>query len=145
MAWGHSAHRVVGLIADQHLAPTAQNKIKEDFNITSLSTIANWADRIKRKISQGPWHYANVIEGEGAYLQKRNCPNKDCVVEKVCEFSMKISDYSFPISDKLKVLKYLVHMIADLRQPLHLGNRKDRGGNNIRIIFQGRETNLHAL
>ena len=36
-------------------------------------------------------------------------------------------------------------MVADLHQPLHLGNRKDRGGNNIRIIFQGRETNLHAL
>ena len=95
---GDSAHRIVGLIADQHLTPAVQNKIKEDFNITSLSTIANWADRIKQKMSQGPWHYANVIEGERACLQQRDCPNKDCVVEKVREFSMKISDHSLPIS-----------------------------------------------
>jgi len=67
------------------------------------------------------------------------------VVEKVREFSEVLSLSSSPLQDQLEALKYLVHFVADLHQPLHLGNRKDRGENKIQINFRGRKTNLHAL
>ncbi len=49
-AWGPEAHRIVGLIADQHLQPEVRKRIKQDFNITSLANVANWADRVRDKI-----------------------------------------------------------------------------------------------
>jgi hypothetical protein len=67
------------------------------------------------------------------------------VVEKVRELSEVLSLSSSPLQDQLEALKYLVHFVADLHQPLHLGNRKDRGENKIQINFRGRKTNLHAL
>ena len=70
-AWGPEAHRIVGLIADQHLQPEVRKRIKQDFNITSLANVANWADHVRDKKSQGPWHYANVLEGERTYVKKK--------------------------------------------------------------------------
>lgn len=145
LAWGPEAHRIVGLIADQHLLPEVRFRIKRDFNISSLANVANWADWVKGKKSQGPWHYANILEGERTYLQRRDCPSGECVVAKVREFSAKLARSGSSLKGQLEALKYLVHFVADLHQPLHLGNRTDRGGNKIRIIFRGRETNLHAL
>ena len=78
-------------------------------------------------------------------MQNRDCPDRTCVIEKAREFFENISNPNLSINDCSEALKYLVHLIADLHQPLHLGNRKDRGGNNIRIIFRGKQTNLHAL
>ncbi len=134
-AWGPEAHRIVGLIADQHLQPEVRKRIKQDFNITSLANVANWADHVRDKKSQGPWHYANVLEGERTYVKKRDYGDGKCVVEKVREFSEVLSLSGSPLQEQLEALKYLVHFVADLHQPLYLGNRKDRGENKIQINF----------
>ena len=144
-AWGLEAHRIVGLLADQHLLPEVRKRIKQNFNITSLANVANWADRVKDKRSQGPWHYANFLKGEMTYVQARDCADGKCVVEKVREFSEALSKSTSSHQDQLEALKYLVHFVGDLHQPLHLGNRKDRGGNKIQVKLRGRKTNLHAL
>ncbi|KMP12093.1 hypothetical protein UZ36_02010 [Candidatus Nitromaritima sp. SCGC AAA799-C22] len=143
-AWGPDAHRIVGMIADRNLVLEVRNKIRQDFNITSLANVANWADHVRDQRSQGRWHYANVREGERAYVRERDCPQGDCVVEKVREFSKALSEDSLR-HERIESVKYLVHLVADLHQPLHLGNKKDRGGNKIQIVHRGETTNLHAL
>jgi hypothetical protein len=144
-AWGMDAHRVVGMIADRYLTPGVQNKIQQDFNITSLADVANWADRVRYKRSQGRWHYANIQEGERHYVRERDCPLGECVVEKVRYFSSVLAGAASSRKGRIESLKYLVHFVGDIHQPLHLGNKKDRGGNKIRVIFKGEKTNLHAL
>jgi hypothetical protein len=42
-------------------------------------------------------------------------------------------------------LKYVVHLVADVHQPLHAGYADDRGGNTYQVQALGRGTNLHAL
>ena len=42
-------------------------------------------------------------------------------------------------------LRYLVHFVGDLHQPLHSGDNHDRGGNDVRVTFLGRRMNLHSL
>ena len=144
-AWGPDAHRIVGMIADHYLRPEVRSKIRQDFNISSLANVANWADHIRDKRSQGRWHYANVREGERAYVRQRDCPRGECVVEKVRQFANALAEPGSLREERIESLKYLVHFVGDLHQPMHLGNKRDRGGNKIRVIFQGKATNLHAL
>ena len=46
---------------------------------------------------------------------------------------------------EVRVLKFLVHLIGDLHQPLHVGNGTDRGGNDYKVTWFGEETNLHRV
>jgi nuclease S1 len=189
-AWGPLGHKIVGEIADRHLAPEVKIKIRKNFNIKKLADVANWADQVKKNRSQGAWHYCNIAESERVYDRVRDCPEKACVVEKIREFvralevrgsfhNMEKTQHppspqssppqgerkklllprgekagvrgfsskgrAVPEKTKREALMYLIHFVGDIHQPLHLGNAKDRGGNNISLSFKGRSTNLHAL
>ncbi len=144
-AWGPEGHIIAGWIADRHLLPRVQRKIRENFNIKSLADVAIWADEIRQERDQGPWHYANIKKYEWTYHRNRDCPRGNCVVEKIREFAARLEDPKRSRAAKKEAVKYLTHLVADVHQPLHLGNREDRGGNTILLFFQGKETNLHAL
>lgn len=144
-AWGPLGHKIVGAIAESHLLPTVKIKIEKNFNIKKLSDVANWADRIKKNRSQGPWHYCNIEESKGSYDRDRDCADGACVVEKIKKYTRILKGRGVSEKTKKEALMYLVHFVGDVHQPLHLGNAKDRGGNNIALGFKGRSTNLHAL
>jgi nuclease S1 len=145
-SWGPQGHRVVGTIAESNLAPEIKKNIVEEFNINNLADIANWADKIRRNRKQeNPWHYTNIKEGEWTYVVSRDCPKRNCVVEKIKEFSAVLANIELPLKRRKIALKYLVHFVGDVHQPLHLGNRKDRGGGKIRLDYLGRNVTLHYL
>lgn len=146
LAWGPDGHRLVAWIAELNLLPAVKEKIRWDFNIKNLVFVAPWADEVKKvKTHQKPWHYANIKPGEWTYDRKRDCPDGECVVEKVLEFGSVLVSPKRSNRVRARALKYLVHFVGDIHQPLHLGNKRDRGGNNIAFKFNGRETNLHMF
>jgi hypothetical protein len=144
-AWGAKGHRIVAEIAETYLLPEVKTKIRKNFNIKKLSHVANWADTVRKKRSERPWHYCNIKESEWTYKKNRDCPDGDCVVEKIGDFSRALSDEELPVKKRKEALMYLVHFVGDVHQPLHLGNASNRGGNRIRVEFKGRRTNLHYL
>ncbi len=145
-AWGPQGHRVIGFIADSHLSPEVKKIIAEKFNINSLADVATWADRTRKKRKEeGPWHYTNIAEGQWTYNIARDCPDKACVTEKIQEFSDILVDPLISLSERKDALKFLVHFIGDVHQPLHLGNKKDRGGGTLRFRYRGKEVSLHFL
>jgi len=144
-AWGPMGHRIVGEIAQTRLLPAVKTKIRGNFNIKKLSDVANWADRVRKKRSQGSWHYCNIKESEWTYEKNRDCPGGACVVEKIRGFSRTLMDEALALKKRKEALMYLIHFVGDVHQPLHLGNARDRGGNKIRLRFKGKLTNLHAL
>ncbi len=146
VAWGPEGHRVIGFIAESHLKPGVKELILEKFNINSLADVATWADRIRKKRKeQGPWHYTNIEEGKWTYDAGRDCPDGVCVTEKIHEFSGILADRSADLRERKNALKYLVHFVGDVHQPLHLGNLKDRGGGNLRFPYKGEVGSLHYL
>jgi nuclease S1 len=146
VAWGPQGHRVMGHIADFHLKPEVKELIAKKFNINSLADVATWADRTRKKRKEeGPWHYTNIAEGEWTYNAYRDCPDKACVTEKIQEFSEILVDHSNSSRVRKDALKYLVHFVGDVHQPLHLGNKKDRGGGTLHFIYKGRTVSLHYL
>ena len=145
-AWGSQGHRAIGYIAEFNLASETKKYIFEEFNINNLADVADWADKIRQKRRQeSPWHYTNVRAGEWTYEAARDCPNGKCVTEKIKEFVAVLANIENPLKKRKNALKYLVHFVGDVHQPLHLGNRKDRGGNRIHVSYSGRKVNLHSL
>jgi len=145
-AWGPEGHALAAGIAERRLSPETRDTLRREFNIIRLAEVANWADHIKRlRKETRPWHYTNIPAGERRYLRPRDCPTGDCVTEKIPEFARVVADRSAPRKQRTEALKFLVHFMADLHQPMHLGHPEDRGGNEIRVRLRGVETNLHAL
>lgn len=73
-----------------------------------------------------------------------NCKNGNCVVEAINEhvavLKSKASD-----AQRLVALKYVIHLVGDIHQPLHVGLAADKGGNLFQVRAFGRGTNLHAV
>ena len=145
LAWGEDGHRVVGIIAQTHISTIISGKLSDNFNIKSLANIALWADKVKKRRSQRAWHYTNIEAGKKTYRQKRDCPDRQCLTEKIKDFVKILRDKNRPAKVKREALAYLVHFVADIHQPLHLGNQSDRGGNDIQVRVHGEPINLHAL
>ena len=137
-AWGPQGHRVIGFIADGHLKPEVKELIAEKFNINSLADVATWADRTRKKRKEeSSWHYTNIEEGQWTYDAERDCPDRACVTEKIHEFSSILR--STPLRERKDALKFLVHFVGDVHQPLHLGNLKDRGRGTLRFLYKGKD------
>ena len=145
VAWGPEGHRIVGEIAQRHLLPEVQRKIEMDFSIGKLADVSDWADQVKDARHQHNRHFTNIKESSREYSQQRDCANKECVTEIIPKYERVLNDTSAPAWERREALKYLVHFVADIHQPLHLGNEGDRGGNDVLLSFYGKQTNLHAL
>lgn len=146
LAWGPAGHRIVGHIAEINLDPQVLNTIRRNFNINHLANVANWADEIKRSDHKPDiLHYTNIAVNHRKYNQKRDCRRKRCVTEKIKEYESILIDHESSQKTRKEAFKFLVHLVADVHQPMHLGNKKDRGGNDIAVYFGNKPTNLHRV
>jgi hypothetical protein len=146
LAWGPVGHRVVGVIAETNLDPQVLITIRTEFNINHLANVANWADVIKRRDPKPDvLHYTNIAANHRTYDQERDCPQKRCVTEKIKEYGEILIDPASSRKTRKEAFKFLVHLVADVHQPMHLGNEKDRGGNEITVYFKNKRTNLHRV
>jgi hypothetical protein len=112
----------------------------------TLVGIANWADHEGHEVvpGSGRWHYVNVPITATKY-EPRYCNDGDCVVAKIKQYQSVLSDRRAPRRERQLALLFLVHLIEDVHQPLHVGDNHDRGGNLTQVQFLGRGTNLHRL
>lgn len=145
-AWGIQGHQVVAAIAWQGLSPGAREEATRLLTLEpgqTLVSIATWADD-HRGPATAPWHYLNFPRGQCRFDAARDCPDGQCVVGAI-ERQRAILASKAPDAERLQALKYLVHFVADVHQPLHAGYQDDRGGNTVQLRFLMRGSNLHAL
>jgi hypothetical protein len=112
----------------------------------TIDSIASWADDYRRDHPEtGPWHYIDVPLADSKIDLSKECPNGDCVVVKTEQFVAVLRDPKADRPAKAEALKYVVHFIGDLHQPLHDEDDNDKGGNTRHVIFDGRPDNLHWI
>ena len=154
VAWGFEGHRIIAEIAEQYLTPETAHQVRELLaieNTATLADVANWADQIRpQRPETAPWHFVNIpihphAGTPAAYDPKRDCPTGDCIAAKIEEFKSILRDRNVPAPERLETLKFLVHFVGDVHQPLHCSDNDDRGGNAISVEFDGTTTNLHAV
>ncbi|KGL62882.1 S1/P1 nuclease [Polaribacter sp. Hel1_85] len=144
--WGPTGHRTTGKIAEKHLTNRAKRKIDKLLKGESLAFVSTYADEIKsdRKFSEFySWHYINMDLDE-KYADAEKNPRGDLVtgINKCIEV---LKDKNSAEEDKVFYLKMLVHFVGDLHQPMHIGQREDKGGNTVQVQWFGRGTNLHSV
>jgi len=146
-AWGTPGHEIVAAIAEDRLTPEARKMVREIVGDMPLHApeIAVWADR-QRDPKTRPWHYVNIPFSAGHYEPARDCPRGACAVAEI----ERARDELLRAGSSLRradALRWLVHLVADLHQPLHAGDGWDRGGNDLRVrVGRRREpTNLHRV
>lgn len=145
--WGDEAHEIIAAIADRHLTAQAHRKIKEILGPdVSLSSISNWADTLQNSRPEtASWHYIDIPLTATQINPARDCRNGDCVTVAIARSIAVLRDNASKPEAKEEALKFVVHFVADLHQPLHCIDNNDRGGNRIWVHFFGGHRNLHKL
>tara|TARA_B100000029_G_scaffold95753_1_gene85809 strand:+ start:2292 stop:3050 length:759 start_codon:yes stop_codon:yes gene_type:complete len=142
--WGKTGHRIVGKVANTYLTKNAKMQVKRILGHEDLSRVSTWADEIKSDPNWDhawDWHFCTIPDGE-EYIPGKHSGK---AVEKMNDFIATLKNRKSSQEDKQFALKFMVHLIGDLHQPLHVGNGKDRGGNDIKVSWFGEETNLHSI
>ena len=144
--WGATGHRAAARIAERHLTPEAARAADELLGGESLAEISYWPDEVDSSPEwkhSDPWHYVNLAPGETYAAAEKN-PAGDAV-EALARFEAVLRDVTAPREARVTALKFVVHLVADLHQPLHVGPRADRGGNDKPVTWLGAPTNLHHV
>jgi nuclease S1 len=144
-AWGHIGHHVASMMAEERLSPRALAAVHDLLGPgISLADVSTWADEQRDVPGSGPWHYVNVPITDSRYDSKY-CQPGGCVVSKVQDFKRVLQDPKAGRTEKQEALKFLVHFIEDLHQPLHVGDTGSRGGNDTQVRFYNSGSNLHKV
>ena len=146
-AWGRLGHRASARLAESRLSPRARAVIRDLLEPgESLADASTWADEHGRGIrGSSAWHYVNVPISAPHY-DARFCSRRGCVVSKIAEFRAVLADPEAPKARRRQALRFFVHLVQDVHQPLHIADRDDRGGNDLQLRYGRYEhTNLHQL
>jgi len=147
--WGQTGHRVAGEIATAYLSPETESAVRAILGTEGLARASTWADFMRASPAEfwqekaGPWHYVTIPAGR-TYDEVGAPPQGDAFTA-LTGFRETLVDPDASPEDRARALRFAVHIIADLHQPLHVGNGTDRGGNDFDVEYFGQTTNLHRL
>lgn len=152
-AWGQLGHRLVATLAEDELSPAARAEVTRLLAgeaEPTLPGIANWADELRGHDADlgrrsARWHYVNLAEQGCTYDAGRDCRNDACVVEAIRAQTAILADREQSLAARRQALKFVVHFVGDVHQPLHAGYARDKGGNTVQVHVNGRGSNLHSL
>ena len=138
-AWGNTGHDIVSKTASRLIHPKTDRFLRgvvgclsvEEFLLTS----GGWADSITdERPETSKYHFANIAyqSCDKGFVVERDCPEgSDCIVRAIDRFVKTASLIDSNHNDRREAVMFLVHLMADLHQPLHLGFKEDNGGNSI--------------
>jgi hypothetical protein len=144
--WFELGHRVVARIAASRLTPHTAAAVRELLGGQDLADASVWADQIRgQRRDTGPLHYVNIPLDAVGYDPETQCVDGRCIIAAIESERRTLADASAPTVARAEALRFLIHFIGDLHQPLHVSDNHDRGGNDTQVQFFGRGTNLHKV
>jgi hypothetical protein len=158
MAWGPDGHTIVAHIADHYLSPEVDAVLRTDLYNVSLDNVSDWCDDYDHS-PEGSWseplHFINYPGKACKFDWATDCKKDWCNAGAIVNYTRQIFDSSISKADRFFALKFVIHMVGDIHQPLHVSSGDDWGGNRIKIPgphFSTSEshgshydTNLHSV
>ncbi|MDF7813987.1 S1/P1 nuclease [Hymenobacter sp. YC55] len=149
-AWGVVGHRAIGKVADNHLNGKARREITRLLGHETLALVSTYPDEIRPYPDfayTSPWHYVNTAVGltQPQYESQLKSITEPTAYNSLLTQIKTLRDPAATREQKVFALKFVVHIIGDVHQPLHTGTAETRGGNKILVKFRGKDTNLHGL
>ncbi|MFD0739221.1 S1/P1 nuclease [Lysobacter koreensis] len=142
-AWSALGHRLVGELAQRHLHPAAQAQVAALLAgepAPTLAGVAMWADHLRdndppRFKATSRWHYVGT-QGSCQFEPARDCPDGACVIGAIETQRRVLADRSQPLAARRDALKFLVHFVGDVHQPMHANHQPDKGGNDFQVSLR---------
>jgi hypothetical protein len=149
-AWGIEGHRTVALIADAELTASARAQVHQLLALEgreSMGDVASWADEIRGKEPGMSSHAVRIPFNSTQYDSNRDCSRKGrCVIYGIQRASENLANQSIPPIERLRALKFLIHYVGDIHQPLHAikqtGKMQAQWGKHPRTLHKIWDTTL---
>jgi len=135
LAWGEDGHSIVAEVAQQRLSEPAAGLVQNLLKGRSLASIASWADDYRASHPEtAKWHFVDIPLDVATYNAERDCKpdkaNGDCVIAELLRVQ---KDLRCATGDaQAEALKFAVHFLGDIHQPLHAVNEQ-QGGNAAQV------------
>ncbi|ETR99726.1 S1/P1 nuclease [Trichoderma reesei RUT C-30] len=151
-AWGVLGHATVAYVAQHYLnAATASwaQGVLNDTSSSYLASIASWADTYRTTAAgkfSAPFHFIDAQDSPPSSCNvdyDRDCGSAGCSISAMANYTQRVGDGRLSAANVAEALKFLVHFVGDMTQPLH-DEAYEVGGNDIAVKFQGYNDNLHA-
>ncbi len=151
-AWGMTGHRIVAEIAEHHLNKKAKRNIKKIIGEQKLAYWANWGDFIKsdpdKRLSEtGNTHFVNTpgslsFQDFKSTIQSSKTAN---VYNTYLSIKEKAKEKNIDLKTQQEYLYFIIHLVGDAHQPMHVSRAEDLGGNKIEVEFFGKKDNIHRV
>jgi hypothetical protein len=138
-AWGPEGHSIVAEIAQRRLSPEAAAKVREILGENaSLASIASWADDYRAlHLDSAGWHFVDIPLAAQDYEEGRDCAlstQGDCVIHELARSLRDLTDPALTAAQRRDALKFVVHFVGDVHQPLHTVGEL-RGYNDLAVCY----------
>src|SRR3954470_13770798 len=158
-AWWEYGHYSVGRVAMLEVKPSTRAAVLRllaqssrldtpQCPVRTIEEASYWPDCVKtlgERFSYAySWHYQNVDICKPFDL-KAACKDGNCVSAQIERNLKLLADRKVPTRERVMALAFLVHFMGDLHQPLHAGDKSDRGGNDFKASYGVMPSNLHAI
>lgn len=147
-AYDKTGHRIVAQVANRNLSKKARKALEKLLGKNGIVYYANWADEIKSDHAYD-WasklHYYDIDEQYTTSEMDQAFAAAEATPASLIHAIDSLVTVLKSNHDDTEAVKFLVHFVGDLSQPLHLGHKADRGGNSIRVKWFKDSTNLHTL
>jgi hypothetical protein len=166
-AYWEYGHQTIARIAYANVTPRTQRAITRllaqtsrldtpECPATTMEGASTWADCVKPL--KGPdgksrfgyaynWHFQDVNICQPFTLEEA-CKDGNCVSAQITRDVAILKDKRASAKDRAQALVFLIHFVGDLHQPLHAGEKGDKGGNDVAAAYgtySPRRFNLHSV
>ncbi|KAH9247934.1 hypothetical protein BASA81_014437 [Batrachochytrium salamandrivorans] len=150
-AWGVVAHKTICLIAKEFLTKKGLEYVDAYLHQQPMELIGSWADndRESYKDYDSPeYHFTNSMdpsEAKCVYDDHRDCADGICLSSAIARHNRILMESTSPDDPGAEEsLKYIIHFISDVCQPLHTDGR-DEGGSLTLVRLDGQTWSLHTI
>jgi hypothetical protein len=144
--WGPTGHRTTGWIANKYLSKQARKTIERILQGQSLAIASTWMDEVRSDSTfdyMVDWHWVTIPPGQ-TYDQTAKNPNGD-IIQTLERIIAELKSKNLSEAEQAQRIRILIHLVGDIHQPLHVGARDDRGGNDVKVMWFRTESNLHRV
>jgi len=162
LAWSEYAHRLTARIALANLTPAARAKVQRILakgaavdtptcRLDSIEDASIWPDCVRSMPDRfgfsSSWHYQNIDVCQ-PFDAAANCPDGNCVTAQIPKQLAIVADRKASPAERAQALAFFVHFVGDMHMPLHIGDKRDKGGNEVRAAYGAKapdRMNLHRI
>jgi hypothetical protein len=144
--WGATGHRATGFIANKYLSKKARKALERILKGQSLAITSTWMDEVRSDSAYDymtDWHWVTIPEGE-TYDQSAKNPNGD-IIQTLERIITELKSKTLTDEEQALHVRILIHLIGDIHQPLHVGAKNDKGGNDVKVMWFRTDSNLHRV